>query len=478
MTTSIVKKNEGDFAEWLHTEWGFLMGLGRYNFKALRLEPYQISFLQNRSRFRCATKSRQVGFSFVFALEALARCHLRPNHSAVIVSYNQDDSKEKILIARQIHEELPLAYQKRIKHDSKTELTFESNGPKKFESRILSAPSKAPRGKSADVYLDEFAHYANDREVYKGSTALILHNKGQLTGASTPLGRRGMFWEIACQERRKYTGYTRQVVPWWLSSFFCTDVKAAAALAAELDTEERVMRFGTSDIVDQFEALSLEDFQQEFEAEFVDASYSYYPYDLILPCTDSEHGMCEDFADIPLPSGRIVAGFDVGRTRDRSELAVFEEKDDGRLIARLFRSYKNVTFAEQEAQLIDLMETVPVARLSIDKTGIGMHMTENLSAAYPQVQGETFTNEAKERWATHFKILLQKRKVLLPADRELVSQTHSIKRRVLPSGRVAFEAARGKNGHADRFWAVALACQKERDPSNGRTAVVSVRIIG
>ncbi|MCP4678291.1 MAG: terminase [Deltaproteobacteria bacterium] len=188
--------------------------------------------------------------------------------------------------------------------------------------------------------------------------------------------------------------------------------------------------------------------------------------------------MAEDFADIPIPTGRIVAGYDVGRTRDRSELAVFEEKDDGRLIARLFRSYKNAPFAEQEAQLIELMETVSVARLSIDKTGIGMHMAENLEAEYPQVQGETFTNESKERWATHFKILLQKRKVALPGDRALVNQTHSIKRRVLPSGRIAFEAARGKNGHADRFWAVALACQKERGSSRGRLPEISARIVG
>jgi hypothetical protein len=109
------------------------------------LEPYQLAFLRNRSRFRWVTKSRQVGLSFLFALGALARCHLRPRQVSVFVSYNQDDAKEKILIAKQIFDELPLAYQKRVRTDSKTELTFESNGVKKTESRIISAPSKAPR---------------------------------------------------------------------------------------------------------------------------------------------------------------------------------------------------------------------------------------------------------------------------------------------------------------------------------------------
>ncbi len=106
-----------------------------------------------------------------------------------------------------------------------------------------------------------------------------------------------------------------------------------------------------------------------------------------------------------------------------------------------------------------------------------MHMAENLSADYPQVQSEVFTNENKERWATNFKILLQKHRVLLPGDRELVSQAHSIKRRVLPSGKVSFDSEKGRSGHADRFWAVAMACQKEPEPGY-RGVVYAARIIG
>jgi hypothetical protein len=73
VTLGIVKKSEQEFAEWLAEEWGFLCGLASFDDEPLQLEPYQIEFLQNRSRFRWVTKSRQVGFSFVFALEALAR---------------------------------------------------------------------------------------------------------------------------------------------------------------------------------------------------------------------------------------------------------------------------------------------------------------------------------------------------------------------------------------------------------------------
>src|SRR5581483_6789932 len=75
------------------------------------------------------------------------------------------------------------------------------------------------------------------------------------------------------------------------------------------------------------------------------------------------------------------------------------------------------------------------------------------------------------------KILLQRRAIMLPRERDIVAQFHSIKRRVLPSGKVSFEAVRTKNGHADRFWAVALACQKERGAGH-EPVEIGVRILG
>jgi phage FluMu gp28-like protein len=476
---TVVKRAEDDVADWLATEAGFISGLCSYDGEPIVLEPFQIAFLNNRSRFRWITKSRQVGYSFLLSLEALARCHLRDGHTTVFVSYNLEDAKEKILVARQVFEELPLAFQKKLIVDSKTELAFESNGAHRRLSRILSVPSKAPRGKRGDILLDELAHLVNDREVYRGSTALILRSNGQLTGCSTPLGRRGVFWEIAREQIRKYPHHARQEVPWWLSRFFCVDPPRAAIEAPLMETEERVERFGKPAIVEQFESLDLDDFQQELECRFVDESYSWFPYDLILPNTSEDVALAEDFTDVPEPQGRIVAGFDVGRTRDRSELAVFEEVD-GRFTCRLLRTYAEAPFAEQEADLRRLFEVLPVARLSIDRSGIGMNLAENLSRDFPQVVPENFTNEAKERWATDFKILLQRREVVLPRNRDLVAQIHSIKKRVLGSGKVAFDAERtARGGHADRFWAIALACQKQRGPGRAGVATeIGVRVIG
>lgn len=473
----ITKRSEQELRDWVKTEVGFITTVAQYDNKPIELEPYQVEFLRDQSRFRWVTKSRQVGFSFVMALEALARCQLRSGHTSVFVSFNLDEAKDRVLLARQVFEELPTGLRKKLVVDSKTELVFESNSPRKTVSRIISVPSKAPRGKHGDTYLDELAHYLNDREVFRGSTALVLRGESQLTGCSTPLGRRGTFWEVATEQLRKYPNYSRQVVPWWLCSSFCSNPKLAAEQAGLLTTEQMVEQHGLPSIVEQFESLGQEDFEQEFCGVFVDETYSFFAYDMILSNTSDDVVLAADFCDIPVPDGKLVAGFDVGRTRDHSELAVFEQQGE-RFICRMLRSFVDEAFAEQEAELRHMIQVLPIERLSIDNSGIGMNMAENLSRDFTKVQRENFTNENKERWATDFKILLQRRQVMLPKDRSLVGQIHSIKKRILPSSKVSFEGERtARGGHADRFWAVALACQPERAAPKQSTSTVTCKVI-
>jgi hypothetical protein len=76
-------------------------------------------------------------------------------------------------------------------------------------------------------------------------------------------------------------------------------------------------------------------------------------------------------------------------------------------------------------------------------------------------------------------LFIAKKKGGLPRDRELVAQIHSIKRRVLPSDKVAFDAEHtARAGHADRFWTITLACQKEPGAVPGRGSKIGVRVIG
>jgi len=476
----IVKADEQDFADWIASERGFLEGLCTFEDDPLVLEPYQRTVLDfevrpgKRPRFRWITKARQVGFSFLIGAEALARCHLGDHHRATVVSYNMADAKEKIVVARAIHEALPLAFQKPLITDSKTELAFGSaTGKHGRMSRLVSHPSKAPRGKSGDVYLDELAHYMHDREVFTGATALVARSRGQLTACSTPLGRRGVFWEVATQEGRPYPRFQRFSVPWWLCTTFSTTPWAAMALAPNMTTEERVARFGTEAIREQFDALPLEDFQQEYECLFVDEAVAFYPHSLIGPCT-SDYEVATDPSDVAKPKGRLTGGYDVGRANDRSVFTLFDEhRGTKRLVMKCV--LHRVKFAAQEGVIRRALNLLPVASLKIDKTGIGANLAENLEDDYPQVEGVHFTNARKEVLANDFKVCLQGERIALPKDRTLVAQIHSVRRRITAQGNIVFDAERTRAGHADMFWSCALACEKDRTPRAGE---VNVHIIG
>ena len=129
-----------------------------------------------------------------------------------------------------------------------------------------------------------------------------------------------------------------------------------------MPTEQRVARFGRSTLVEQFVAPPLGELQQEFKERFVDETYSFFPFELILLCKRDAFVLCDEL------EGRIAAGIDVGRTRRADRRALPVQGDQA----------------------------------------------ENLSRDFPQVVGENFTNGPNARGATDFKIDLQLRDVTSP----------------------------------------------------------------
>jgi hypothetical protein len=259
-------------------------------------------------------------------------------------------------------------------------------------------------------------------------------------------------------------------------------VRAAAKAAAphafpKLSTDEMVERFGKPNLVLQRKGLPREVFEQEFCCRFVSNTESFLPYPLIVSCCDDDLETVDDYLELTRPRGRYVAGYDVGRKTDASYLAVFDEYEGG-FDAKLLLRIKDATFREQEDRLQQLLECVPIHRLSIDSMGIGMQLAENLHRLFPHiVVCERFNVENKARWATNVKILLQDKKLALPRQRDLVTDFQAIQKRVSQAGVVLYDAPRSTEGHADGFWAVAMAVQRQVEPAY-RGGTVRMRIIG
>lgn len=503
----IVKRNDEEFREWLNkknveaaarleqlglnpetalsSEWGWLITLPKYEGRLLEFDAFQSRFLTTTANRRSVLKARQIGFSFEIACESIARCHIKPKHVAVCVSYNLDDAKEKISLVKELWEELPLEFQKSMVIDSKTEVGFASNDRKRRIAKVISYPSKAPRGKTGDVYLDELAHCQNDRQIYAGATALIARSGGQLTIGSTPLGRRGIFHAIHTQEFEKFPGYWRQEIPWWLCRYFCSDVSRAVREAMTMTTEQRVEMFGTETLRDQFDALPIEDFQQEFELIFQDERVSFFPYELILPCCQREAHEIPTFGDIDsfalkAPDlGPLKAGFDVGRFRHPSELYVFELKD-GVFVERFNEQYKDMPFPKQRERLKHVIQMLGsnLREFRIDCSGLGRNLAEDLQAKFGRrIIPVEFTRISKSEIAHNLKILFQEKAIVLAKSRDVVTQIHSIKQKITSAGNTIFDAERNRHHHADKMWAIGMACYRKRERKSTVPEVGS-RVLG
>lgn len=449
-----------DLSRWLATSEGFLQGLTDVDERPTRLTGYQLDHLRDASKFRAREKARGVGFSFVCAAEALAKAHLRRDYTAIFVSMNLEEAVEKIRYANLLYHSLPLKWQKKKVVDNKTSIEFEDPSGR-YRSRLISHPCKDPRGKhKADVFLDEFAHYGHkQRAIYVAAVPIVSRGNGQLTIGSTPLMVGDLFHEIMKQERRKYPMFTRQSVPWWACPEFCTDVARANIEAPSMETAERVHAFGQPTLVDIFHTMERDDFRQEYELSFNDESQTFFPYDLIFACCQDELDTYDTIDSLlKKTEGDLFAGFDVGRTRNTSELIVLE-KTAKRVTYRMGKSFDRSRFQAQEAFLRELLKaSARIRRLCIDRHGIGMNLAENMRTEYrSRVEGVPLVGQVKESLAVNLKIAFESEAVTIPRSRNLTAQIHSIKKTPTEAGYARFDTEKNERHHADKFWALALA---------------------
>ena len=459
----------------------------KYDHKDIELDFWQDDFIRNRNRYISLLKSRQTGFSFVVAIKGLVKAldPARTQYTKQFVSYNEEDAQEKIRYARQFYDSIPNRYKKKLVHQTATMLEFEDVGSK-TTSRLISVPCRPPRGKNGDVCLDEFAIYLPrlSKEIYTAASFCTLR-RGCIEVGSTPLGTIGKFYEI-CTNRESYPNFDRYFIPWWYAKVMCKDVRGAVQYAKDMETAERVERFGTDRLISLFQNSTLEDFQQECECVFIDSSASYISLELIYANTpgrreedipaniekdedyfaakrDVEIHCFKDADELILNyspekyGSPLFMGLDIGRTSDATVfyiIGVF----NGKKRSVLRHEMRNADFDAQTAVLNKLMENLPIYRCCIDDGGIGRNLAENAHKRYGErAELYHFDLQSKEILAMGVRTGLERREYELDNDRDFHAQIHSIKRTPSSGGSFRYDAERNEKGHADSFWAWALA---------------------
>ena len=127
------------------------------------------------------------------------------------------------------------------------------------------------------------------------------------------------------------------------------------------------------------------------------------------------------------------------------------------------KEMQGMKFRDQRQLLYTFLDLPNLYRACIDATGIGAQLAEDAKLDYGyKVEPVMFTGSSKEDMAVHIRGLFEDRLITIPKDDKIRDDLHSVKKVVTSGGNVRYVAPETDDGHADRFWALALAAHAGR----------------
>ncbi len=405
---------------------------------ALGMPAFQRAALECPARFTWNNWSRQTGKSYALSLRRLLRGLIR-RRTQIFLSAGERQSRELMEKVRAHCGVLDIAC---TFHDREF---FGDTSIRKLVAvlpggvRIIGLPANpmTARGYTGDVFLDEFAMHRDDREIWAALFPTLLRGGGELDIASTPRGRKNLFFRLRDNPRFHHSTVT---------------IHDAAADGLPVDLE--ALREGLADPAA---------FRQEFECEFVDEATAFLTHELITACQDERLVRTPDERRLTDRRARVYAGIDVGRVRDLTVVWLWEEQD-GLHVTRGVVEMASTPFAVQQRVIESLLARPAVRRCCIDATGLGAQLAEALAARFGEhaVEAVAFTPAVKSDLAGRLRVLAERGALRIPIDEAIRNDWHALERVVTAAGHVRYEADRGRGGHADRFWAAALGLHAVR----------------
>lgn len=399
----------------------------------VKLYPFQQRLVESPSRFTWSCWSRQVGKSFATSLRRVIRGGTT-GRNQILMSASERQSVELMRKVQQHCQALKIAAgNHQVDPITKAQEVTIPGG-----ARVIALPANPEtiRGYTGDVLLDEYAMHDDDKAIWAAVFPTITRAKGELDIASTPRGVDNQFAKLRANE-----------------TFDRSTLTIHDAIADGLDIDaDAIKRALSDDLV----------WRQEYECEFLDEAYALLSYATIRDCERDELRTELD-VEANTRQRSYFLGIDIGRFRDLTVLWVLEQLA-GELITRGIIELAECAFSEQKRRASELLRMPGLRRCCIDAGGLGLQLAEELVNDFgDRVEPVSFTNPIKEDLAGRVRVRFERKQIAIPCSDTVRRDLHSIRRTVLPSGAFRFDAKRSELGHADRFWALALAIYATSD---------------
>ncbi|HET7872822.1 MAG TPA: terminase family protein [Terriglobales bacterium] len=413
----------------------------------VKLYAYQKRWITDDSRFKLMIKGRQTGLTFATTLRHVRR-RLARKGTTLWISASERQSKEACEYSKLHLSALREVFtEEEIKFPPTTEkaiqITFQHNGARMI---FMPANPDTVRGFSGDVVLDEFAFHRDAVKIWRGAMAIISRGHS-LEVISTPNGQAGKYWELCRAAGVDPLGGAP------LGSMKAKQWVKGIWSVHWLDIHHAVAEGCPVNVVALREAAGDEDtWLQEYCCVFLADAQNYIPMELVIACESSEAQMDCAVEDLIAP---IYSGTDIGRRKDRTVSVALHKLGDTFWMRRM-DVMERTPFAAQFSAIDPIVGRAQ--RACVDATGIGAQIAEDLRTKHGgKVEEVMFNLENKEKMATLTKTMFEERRVRIPASPVLRRSINAVKRYTSPTGHFRFDAASTEAGHADEFWALALA---------------------
>jgi len=426
--------------------------------------PFQLAWINERSPLALWEKSRRIGATWVQALAVVLDLAGREASNKLSYWHSSADmtaSSEFIGYCGEWAGVINAV----AKCTGEPEVIDEADAISAFVMRFANgskivAGSSNPkffRSKGGSVGLDEFDFHRDQRELFKAAHATAMFWGYPLRAWSTVNGE-GTVMDQMCRQVQAGT---------MKGAYHKTTIEDAVAdgIVERIIMKRKKLSY-VPEPDDGARKAWLEELrgtcpdQQTWDQEYMcirraDNS-SLLTYDLIQGCEESNLTLTDDVQKLPADRS-LYAGYDVARKKDLSVLWVLERVGDV-YWTRLVRTMQGVNFAAQEGLLNVLLANPGVKRLCLDSSGMGMDLAERLKNKWSyRFEGVNFTAPVKAELALPLLRCFQDRLVRIPAAGEVREDLHKIRKVVTAANNIRFEAEHDESGHADRFWALALA---------------------
>lgn len=425
--------------------------------------PYQEKWILDRSRLKLMRKARQIGLSWSTAYAADERTAEEGAKWDQWIS-SRDDLQARLVIedckmfaklmqlAAQDLGEVVIDQEKKI---SAYVLHF-ANG-RRIHS--MSSNPDAQAGKRGGRILDEFALHPDPRKLWSIAYPGITWG-GNMEVISTHRGS-GNFFNLLIREIEEH-GNPKKISLHSVSLQDALDQGFLFKLQQKLPKDHEIMEMDEAGYFDFIKSGCADEdsFLQEYMCIPADDASAFLEYDLIAGCEYPANEKWEMQIPPDPPSlkrgGRLFAGLDIGRKKDLTVLWVLELLGDV-LYTRQIVELRNMSKPDQEKALWPWLAVVN--RCCLDYTGLGIGWGDDAQRQFGQYRIEcvTFNNRVKEELAYPVRGRMEDRKLRIPFRPEIRADLRAVTKETTAAGNIRFTAERSENGHADRFWALALA---------------------